>query len=98
MMGLSAEYMTLAPMVLVGVLLALATTFCLLWPLRGGLAVTGRSVQALSKQIYHERLAELNADHMASRKLIAAGQSIDQRMAADIDTPLMKAVAVAAVS
>lgn len=67
MMGLSAEYMTLAPMVLVGVLLALATTFCLLWPLRGGLAVTGRSVQALSKQIYHERLAELNADHMASR-------------------------------
>lgn len=38
------------------------------------------------------------ADHMASRKLIAAGQSIDPRMAADIDTPLMKAVAVAAIS
>ncbi|MFQ3217645.1 MAG: cytochrome c-type biogenesis protein CcmH [Paraperlucidibaca sp.] len=55
------------PMVLAAILLALATAFCLLWPLRGGMAVTGRSAQALSKQIYHERLAELNADHMASR-------------------------------
>jgi cytochrome c-type biogenesis protein CcmH len=67
MMNLGADQLALAPVVLVAVLLALATAFCLLWPLRGGLAVTGRSIQALSKQIYHERLAELNADHMASR-------------------------------
>lgn len=64
---ISAEYWSLLPMVLVALLLALATAFCVLWPLRGGLAETGRSAQALSKQIYHERLAELNADHMASR-------------------------------
>lgn len=67
MMSLGADQMTLVPMVLAAILLALATAFCLLWPLRGGMAVTGRSAQALSKQIYHERLAELNADHMASR-------------------------------
>lgn len=67
MMNLGADQMTLVPMVLAAILLALITAFCLLWPLRGGAAVTGRSAQALSKQIYHERLAELNADHMASR-------------------------------
>ncbi|MEO6697932.1 MAG: c-type cytochrome biogenesis protein CcmI [Paraperlucidibaca sp.] len=67
MMNLGADQLALAPLVLAAVLLALATAFCLLWPLRGALAVTGRSAQALSKQIYHERLAELNADHMASR-------------------------------
>ena len=67
MMSLGVDQMTLVPMVLAAILLALATAFCLLWPLRGGMAVTGRSAQALSKQIYHERLAELNADHMASR-------------------------------
>lgn len=67
MMNVGADQLTLAPIVLAAVLLALATAFCLLWPLRGGMAVTGRSAQALSKQIYHERLAELNADHMASR-------------------------------
>lgn len=67
MMSLGVDQMTLMPMVLAAILLALATAFCLLWPLRGGMAVTGRSAQALSKQIYHERLAELNADHMASR-------------------------------
>ncbi len=67
MMALGADQMTLVPVVLAAILLSLATAFCLLWPLRGGMAVTGRSAQALSKQIYHERLAELNADHMASR-------------------------------
>ena len=67
MMSLGADQVTLVPMVLAAILLALVTAFCLLWPLRGGMAVTGRSAQALSKQIYHERLAELNADHMASR-------------------------------
>ncbi len=38
------------------------------------------------------------ADHMASRKLIASGDFIDTDRASDIETPLLKTVAVAAAS
>ncbi len=57
----------LLPIVLSCLLLALLTTFWLLWPLRGKTTDSGQSVRALGARVYRERLQELNADHMTSR-------------------------------
>lgn len=81
------DLMPLLPILLAALLLAVLTTFFLLWPLRGRHLDRGQSVRDLGTRVYRERLQELNAD-LSTGRLDADGYAqlkveLDRNLLAD---------------
>lgn len=81
------DLMPLLPILLAALLLAVLTTFFLLWPLRGRHLDRGQSARDLGTRVYRERLQELNAD-LSTGRLDADGYAqlkveLDRNLLAD---------------
>lgn len=86
--------MPLLPVLLAALLLAVLTTFFLLWPLRGRALDRGQSARELGTRVYRERLQELNAD-LSTGRLDADGYA---QLKVELDRNLLADQAGAAVA